>query len=232
MHDICRRIIDSDMKVHLCFPNGIRTDMLTNEDIDLLEQAGTYKFCFAIETRSERIQKTIRKNNRFSQIDRVISYTSRTSIIASSFFMLGFPTETREEMEETIRYAVESDLDAALFFQVVPYPGTGLHEWALSENARMADIFEFEPEDYHFSSGHSATTSMNHNEVAYLIVTAYLRFYLRPARLWKLRRKIRSLSDWRSFLRHLYDLMKIYLRFSLHLKPTRSIALLKGPEVN
>jgi len=135
-------------------------------------------------------------------------------------------------MEETIQYAVQSDLDAALFFQVVPYPGTDLHEWALNQNARMADIFAFDPGDYHFSSGHSATTHLNHNEVTYLIVTAYLRFYLRPARLWKLRNKIRGLSGWLSFLHHLYDLTKVYLRFSLRLQPSRSIELLKGPEVN
>jgi radical SAM superfamily enzyme YgiQ (UPF0313 family) len=232
MHEICRRIIDSGMKVHLCFPNGIRTDMLQTEDIDILRQAGTYKFCFAIETRCERIQKAIRKNNNFRKIDPIISYTAKTSIIASSFFMIGFPTETRAEMEETIRYAVESDLDAALFFQVIPYPGTALHEWAQSQNASMADAFSFDPEDYHFSSGHCATTHLSHREVTYLILTAYLRFYLRPARLWRLRKKIKKLPDWLSFLHHLYDLTVLYLRFSLHLQPGRTIELLKGPEVN
>lgn len=232
MHGICQGIIDSGMKVYISFPNGIRTDRMETEDVDILAKAGTYKFCFAVETRSERLQKRIRKNNLFERIDPIIRYTARkTRVIASSFFMIGFPTETREEMEETIDYAVKSDLDAALFFQVIPYPGTELNEWAQSQNATMADIFKFDPEDYHFSSGHSATTHLDHHEVSYLILSAYLRFYFRPARLWRLFKKVKGLSHWISFFRHLFDTTKLFIRFSLHLQPKRSIELLKNPEV-
>jgi len=232
MHEICRGIIDWGVKVHLSFPNGIRTDRMKTEDIDILERAGTYKLCFAVESRSERIQRAIRKNNLFAKIDPIIRHTARRSrIIAHSFFMVGFPTETREEVQETIDYAVHSDLDAALFFQVVPYPGTELHEWARSENAPMADVFSFNPEDFHFMSGHSATTELPHQELTRMILSAYLRFYLRPGRLWRLSRKIKGWGHWASFLHHLYDMFGLYLRASLRSESESTARRLRYPEV-
>jgi len=205
MYRICQGIIDSGMKLYISFPNGIRTDLLKTEDIDILEKAGVYKLKFAIETRSERLQKAIRKNNKFKRIDPIIRYTSRSGIIASSFFMIGFPTETREEMMRTIDYAVNSDLDAASFFQVIPYPGTELWEWAFRENGHLADSFSFKPEHFHFSSGHSATTDLCSRDLTYLVHTAYLRFYTKPGRLWRLFRKMPN--RW-LFLRSFFTMVK------------------------
>ncbi len=212
MHAICRKIIDSGMKVHISFPNGIRTDLLTEGDVDILESAGVYKVWFAIETRSERLQKEINKRNDFDKIDPIIRYTSRSSIIANSFFMIGFPTETVEEMAETINYAVKSDLDAAAFFQVIPYPGTKLWEWAFKKNGHLADTFSFKPEQFHFSSGHSASTHLSHRELTFLVLSAYFRFFTRPSRLIRLFRKT---SNKKEFLRTYYKTFKEYVKFCL-----------------
>lgn len=203
MHAICRQIIESGMKVHLSFPNGIRTDLLTEEDIDILEKAGVYKIWFAIETRSKRLQKEINKRNDFDRID---------PIIANSFFMIGFPTETVEEMAETIDYAVDSDLDAAAFFQVIPYPGTKLWEWAIKTNGHLADTFSFKPEQFHFSSGHSATTHLSHRELTFLVLSAYFRFFTRPSRLIRLFRKTSSKKE---FLKTFYKTIKEYVKYCL-----------------
>jgi anaerobic magnesium-protoporphyrin IX monomethyl ester cyclase len=43
------------------------------------------------------------------------------------FFMIGFPFETVQEIEQTIRFASETDLDEALFSIVIPYSGTELN---------------------------------------------------------------------------------------------------------
>ncbi len=43
-----------------------------------------------------------------------------------SSFMLGLPTETKEDSEQTIEFALKSNLDYALFPITEPYPGTEL----------------------------------------------------------------------------------------------------------
>ena len=44
--------------------------------------------------------------------------------------MLGFPTETREELQATVDFAVNSDLHAAHLFIVNAYEGTELAKLA------------------------------------------------------------------------------------------------------
>ncbi|MBU4333795.1 MAG: hypothetical protein KKD07_05080, partial [Candidatus Omnitrophica bacterium] len=53
---ICELIIDSKMNLSLAFPHGLRADLMTDELIDLLKKAGTYKLVYGIETASQRLQ--------------------------------------------------------------------------------------------------------------------------------------------------------------------------------
>ena len=48
------------------------------------------------------------------------------------FFMIGFPTETVEEVTQTIEFAKASSLCGATFFTVVYFPGTELYRLAQS----------------------------------------------------------------------------------------------------
>ncbi len=128
---ICRMITERGLQVSLAFPNGIRGDHLDEETLRAMKRAGTYKIYVAVESGSERVQKYIGKRMKLDLLQRNITLASRLGIIVSAFFMIGFPTETREEMQETIRFAAASRLNGANFFKVVPFPGTKLAEmWA------------------------------------------------------------------------------------------------------
>lgn len=128
---ICRMVNERGLEVSLAFPNGIRGDNLDEETLQAMKRAGTYKIYVAVESGSTRVQKYIGKRMKLDVLQRNITLASRLGIIVSAFFMIGFPTETREEMEETIRFAVKSRLNGANFFKVVPFPGTKLAEmWA------------------------------------------------------------------------------------------------------
>ena len=62
----------------------------------------------------------------------------KRDIQVNGFFMLGFPTETQEEIQATIDFAVDSDLTMAHFFLVVPQPGTPIYDLAVKERADSA----------------------------------------------------------------------------------------------
>jgi hypothetical protein len=90
----------------------------------------------AVESGSARVQKYIGKRMNLDRLQRTITLASRQGIIVSAFFMIGFPTETREEMQETISFAAKSRLNGANFFKVVPFPGTKMAEmWAETYHA-------------------------------------------------------------------------------------------------
>ena len=54
---------------------------------------------------------------------------AKKNVYTNGFCMMGFPTETEEELQMTIDTATNSMLHTASFFTVIPFPGTQLFEW-------------------------------------------------------------------------------------------------------
>lgn len=127
---ICDLIIQKGIKIKISFPNGLRGDMMDKELIKKLKKAGCYSITYAIETASSRLQKLIHKNLDLDKVNQAISWTAKEKIITRGFFMLGFPGETKEEMEKTINFSLNSQLLFARFFTVVIYPRTKFMEIA------------------------------------------------------------------------------------------------------
>jgi radical SAM superfamily enzyme YgiQ (UPF0313 family) len=131
-----KRILDlmvaQRMNITLSFPNAIRGDRVDEELIDKMAAAGTKFVSYAVETASPRLQKLIRKNMDVEKSFQAIEYTAAAGIVTRGFFMLGFPTETEEEVIQTIEYAKASALCGAAFFTVVYFPGTDLYALARS----------------------------------------------------------------------------------------------------
>lgn len=129
---ICDLIIQSKMELTFSFPNAIRGDRMDEELIDKMKEAGTKFTSIAVETGSPRLQKLIQKNLDLDKVFKTIEYIAKAGIITRGFFMLGFPTETEEELNQTIEYAKASSLLGATFFTVVYFPGTELYKLAQS----------------------------------------------------------------------------------------------------
>jgi len=139
-------IVNRGYRVQLSFPNALRADLLDKEVLSALKQAGAYVFTAAVETASPRLQKLIRKNLDLEKTREVITLADRMGYLVKGFFMIGFPTETREEMRATIRFAMESPLFFAIFFTVVPFPKTELYEMMRESSAGQ----NFTYRDYHY----------------------------------------------------------------------------------
>ncbi|MCG8609173.1 MAG: B12-binding domain-containing radical SAM protein [Pseudomonadales bacterium] len=90
--------------ITLAFPNGLRADQLDEELLDLFEAAGTVQMALAIETVTPRLQKFIGKNLKVEKAQKIIELAS-PRFISTGFFMVGLPSETYAEAEQTIQFA-------------------------------------------------------------------------------------------------------------------------------
>ncbi|MGW8178898.1 MAG: B12-binding domain-containing radical SAM protein, partial [bacterium] len=143
---ICDLIVESKMQIALQFGNGVRLERLDQELIQKLAAAGTHHMCIAIESASPRIQKVMRKNLKLHQVKDVVRWCKENGIETLGFFMMGFPTESIEEIKMTIRFACETQLDEALFSIVVPYAGTEMSRQVMAEQlCGDSDQFDLVP---------------------------------------------------------------------------------------
>lgn len=174
---ICEGLCSMDGRFQLAFPNGVRADRLDRELVALMARAGTTNLAVAVETASPRLQTLIHKHLDIERVREAISWADSDGIVTNGYFMLGFPTETAQEMEATISYAETTDLFFASFFIVTPYPGTPLWDETVAAHESISLDFE----KYNYLSGYFNLSDVSGEELRRMQRTAYRRFYLRKA---------------------------------------------------
>ena len=138
-----KMIIENKMKVNFFYPNGVRGDILTEDYIDLMVEAGTKGLSLALETASPRIQKLIGKNLKIDKLKQNLDYISakHPEVILDLFWMIGFPTETEEEAMSTLNFVKSIKW---LHFPVLSilkiYPNTDMEKLALENGVSVEAI--------------------------------------------------------------------------------------------
>ncbi len=198
--EIMQGIVDMGWDIKIAFPNGIRVDRLPEDLLQLMHRAGVYKMNFGIESGAKRIQALMQKNLDLGLTKNAIDRADRRGFITHGFFMIGFPTETLAEMIETVEFACSSRLMMAGFFFVNPYPNTALYEMAISNGRCPPDVVG---DEGCFSDVGVNLTAASDDELGRMLHRAYRRFYLDPARMVRLLRRLpRKLDFWEQFLAH------------------------------
>jgi anaerobic magnesium-protoporphyrin IX monomethyl ester cyclase len=182
---ICDEIIERGIQVKIAFPNGLRGDMMDKELIGKLKRAGCYCITYAVETASPRLQKAIRKNLDLDKVKQAITWTDQEGLIPQAFFMLGFPGETLEEMEMTIRYALESRILRPWVFTVVVYPRTGLLDLAQKAYPDF-DFSDWDHFDFDYWAENTLYGRAEGVDLFSIQRRAYIRFFLRPRVILKI----------------------------------------------
>jgi radical SAM superfamily enzyme YgiQ (UPF0313 family) len=178
-------LLDRGLHPKLHFPNGVRTDLLDEHQIRLIHQVGAGEISVAVETASPRLQKLIRKNLDLEKVRRNIELMADLRIFTRGFFMLGFPTETEEELRATIDFAVASRLHTANFFITNPFPGTPIYEEFKALGKLRNDVNTI---DYEYHSAPFNGSEVSDQRFRSLYREAYLRFYFRPGRILRILR--------------------------------------------
>jgi len=199
---ICELIRERDLRVRLAFPNGLRADILTRELLRQMKEAGTVSASFAVETASPRLQKLIRKNLNLEKAREMINHSVDLGIISNAFFMLGFPTETREEILATIRFAVSLHLHTAQFFIVTPFLGTDMARMFQEKYEGLDTAFT----DYDYNKGAYNLSEVDKEALFRLQRYANFRFYIHPRRILRI---LRSYPSKRALVRRFATMARV-----------------------
>jgi anaerobic magnesium-protoporphyrin IX monomethyl ester cyclase len=141
-HRICDLIIEKCLPIRISFPNGVRGDIMDEELVVKLKAAGMFSCTYALETASPRLQRMIKKNIDLERLRDIIRFTSSQDIITKVFVMLGFPTETREELALTVDYALDPAIDFIIAHTVNPFEGTELADMARSKGFNPHELMK------------------------------------------------------------------------------------------
>ncbi|WP_459925777.1 B12-binding domain-containing radical SAM protein [Desulfatiferula olefinivorans] len=200
----CDLIIARNLSVKICFPNAIRGDMADDAMIQKLKEAGAYMITFALETASPRLQTYIRKHLDIDKTIRAIRFADRIGLITRAYFMIGFPTETIDEIKATIRLPARLPLSTLSLFSVIPFKGTALYDMARKTVHGKARLRLAQPDPTFFAPSTYYTDATGISLRRYILICYFLFFT--PARLFRYFLKIPQKA---LYLRQLGHLLRI-----------------------
>ena len=118
---------------------------VTDVDKDMLEmitQAGCIQLAFGIESGNPRIMTDVlHKQATVEDAKEAVRLCHEFGVVVQSNFMIGAPTETEEEMMDTLKFMKENIVDGGMGCSaVIPFPGTGMWDWCMENNKIPKDL--------------------------------------------------------------------------------------------
>lgn len=184
--EFCETSLHRNMKLKIAFPNAIRGDILTAETVDALADAGLYYTACALESGTPRIQEYIGKNLNIQRFLDGVEKLVKRRVFTYGYMMLGFPTETEEDLQRTIDVACGSRLHTASFFTATPFPGTELYARVQQDHPEKLAGITYVNKSY---SGMKVNLSSVSEETLYKYQRkAWRTFYINPGRMLRIAR--------------------------------------------
>lgn len=118
--EFCDYLIKNPL--HMQWTCSTRTDIIDDEVLEKLAQAGCVEIYYGIETGSQELQHTIDKGLDLEWSKHIVQKTAEVGIRPVTGFILGYPYETRKTLSDTL----------SRFFQYLEVGGYRAHLFTLS----------------------------------------------------------------------------------------------------
>ena len=172
IYELCDVLLKEKLKIK--WVAETRADVVDDRLIKTMKSAGCKMLDIGVESGSEKTLKIIKKGVTLEQIRNAFNIIKSNKILTNAFFIIGFPWESKKEIEMTTVFMKELNPFHSFFSISTPYPGTELfdiykNESLLPENIDWAKFF-------HQSDDMYLTKKYSREEVSEIIVKAEKEF--------------------------------------------------------
>ena len=147
LRKFCEGMIERGYNKEILFSCNMRYGYLNSELLGMMKKAGFRKLKMGLESANQKTLDILKKGVKVEQIITESKLMSRADIDIQLTVMVGYPWETRDDVQRTLDLAgILMRSGSAEMLQatvVVPYPGTPLYQSAIEQG-----WFSIDPSDY------------------------------------------------------------------------------------
>lgn len=166
----------------LSFNCTTRVDLLDDELVKIMKEAGLSQLSVGIESGSAEILKQTDKDITHKQILKAAKLLNEHRVFWTGYFMIGLPTETEEDIMKTLRFLRRSRPYFGGLGVYNPFPGTklfrqGLEMGLLDANPPLEHFLNTNPKDLFFKDPQKRVLHINHERFTQLAELAATEFH-------------------------------------------------------
>ena len=150
--------------------------------LEVLADNGCRLFVVGYESGNQQILHNIKKGMLIDVAKKFTKDCHELGIKIHGTFILGLPGETKETIQETIKFATEINPHTIQISLAAPYPGTHLYKqakengWFDTNNADLVDDNGIQIAPLHYPH-------LSHNEIFHSVEDFYKKFYFRAPKI-------------------------------------------------
>ena len=195
--NLCKEMVKENLGMR--WGCNSRVDTVDKETLLWLKKAGCWMVAYGIESGSQKILDLCKKEITLQQSIDAVKWANEAGIKVYGYFIIGLPGETKDSVEESIKFARSLPITFAIFHTAAPYPGTEFYNQAVEKGWLAESDWEKIDQGKKTAVGYP---DFSEEEITKAIKKAYLSFYLRPKAIINLLKEVKNFSD----LSHLFRL--------------------------
>ncbi len=199
-----------------------RVDFVDAELLAAMKEAGCQRLDVGVESGSQETLDRTQKGSSVGLSESFLHTTREVGIDTLGYYMLGFPGESKQQIQQTVDLSLRMNPSYALFLKFLCLPATKIYEDAVREGFIDDYWREFAkaPTDDFFPKRWN--TAFSPEELDAVIAQAYRRFYLRPSYLLKQLLGIRTWDHVMMQVKVAFSIMKTWFGTSSGEPPNSS----------
>jgi len=128
----CNLLIEKNIKIQWACES--RVSSIDKENIELMKKSGCCGFYFGVESGSQRVLDFIRKDITIAQTKEAFKLCHEFGIKAAASIVVGVPTETEEELNQTLSLINEIKPTVTWFNVFTGIPNSKLYKYTIENN--------------------------------------------------------------------------------------------------
>lgn len=134
-----------NLDIQFSTENGVYLRTMDEEVMDAMSAGGLARLHLAFETGSDYIRNQVvgkgLDNKKIYQMRDVLLKEKYNHIFLYGYFVIGFPEETEDTLDETYQLITNFPLDNYSLFYAIPFPGTSLYDQCVRDKLFVDENF-------------------------------------------------------------------------------------------
>jgi len=199
--EICAEIKRRNIKIK--WDVRTRVNVVNDDLLKNMKEAGCERIHFGVETANPRVVKELQKGTTNLQVEKAFDLCKKHGIKTLAYFMMGNPTETLEDVKETLALSRRIKPDFMQMTILSPFPATQIYLRATQEGVIQGDPWrdyarrihdDFRPPLWSQPGGIYTREELEKN-----LRWFYGQFYLQPTFIWE---RVKEVRNWGQFKRY------------------------------